>query len=895
MRPIFLLLGWAMSLAAQAAVITVNSTGTLSSTGFADDGLCTLFEAVAAANDNAPSGSLPGECLAGESGLADRIEFDPSILPASIVIEAPLVFTEAVEIAGPHRDLLTLQGIGVSRVMELSNTTAAGNYLIRGLSIDGGYAGTQDTLQGIGGGVYARHSGIQLTIEGVRFSNNGAAYAGGALAIVYGLGGTTVIRDSSFESNTAQGISAINDGGGGAIWIGGFQTVVIERSAFIENESFGTVSGNPGSDAGGGAIWMLSSSATAVSTLDVYSSTFSGNRTTGVGGAIAIGGPNFPTDVSEVGIRHSTFTLNVADSDSDGDFLHGGAIYSSAQDEVVLFNSILARNVDQSSDPAPNLRGQYESLGHNFISNNVGVQSQFPFGIPNAQNDFASNPDLDPGLEPLADNGGPTLTHALAEGALPLDQGRCSSQVTDQRGSHDRIAMTRAVDQGDIGDLFDGCDIGAYERNATPAALPRTVEDIRAINEDRALIAWDVDGSGSTSFVYDDGVLANDSHDTGQPLVVVNAGSFEATSTDMSSGGTVELSSNGLFTYTPPADEFGTAEISYRVSDGIETVTGTVTITVWPVNDPPSFSPSTTSINATVSGVPVVVPAYATQIDPGAANESDQALSFEFTIVEGNPGLLASAPSIDPVSGDLSYEIASGASGYLLLDVVLVDDGGSFGESHDRSEPAPLTITASADAPSVTILSPADAAEFDAGQLVSFEGTASHPDDGDLSTQIEWRSDLDGVLGTGSSLPVSSLSVGQHRIGARVVAGNGVPGIAFIDLRIHPSMTEPVVIIDAPLDGQGFIVGAAIDFSGEAVDAEDGSLDAELRWSSNLQGMIGSGPSFQTSQLIVGTHVISARAIDSDQQVGLDQVTIFVEAPPSDRLFEDRFEFLGEN
>jgi PKD repeat protein len=61
----------------------------------------------------------------------------------------------------------------------------------------------------------------------------------------------------------------------------------------------------------------------------------------------------------------------------------------------------------------------------------------------------AANLTGDPGLLPLADNGGPTQTHALPVGSIALDVGNANGHLTDQRGLL-RIAGA-------------GADIGAYE------------------------------------------------------------------------------------------------------------------------------------------------------------------------------------------------------------------------------------------------------------------------------------------------------------------------------------------------------------------------------------------------------------------------------------------------
>ncbi|MCP4661392.1 MAG: hypothetical protein GY856_38810 [bacterium] len=78
--------------------------------------------------------------------------------------------------------------------------------------------------------------------------------------------------------------------------------------------------------------------------------------------------------------------------------------------------------------------------------------------------------------------------------------------------------------------------------------------------------------------------------------------------------------------------------------------------------------------------------------------------------------------------------------------------------------------------PVVTIDSPTDGSAYFEGDLVSFAGAASDPEDGDLSTSILWSSDLDGPLGTGSSLEVSTLSIGTHRITAAVTDSDAFQG-----------------------------------------------------------------------------------------------------------------------
>ncbi len=76
--------------------------------------------------------------------------------------------------------------------------------------------------------------------------------------------------------------------------------------------------------------------------------------------------------------------------------------------------------------------------------------------------------------------------------------------------------------------------------------------------------------------------------------------------------------------------------------------------------------------------------------------------------------------------------------------------------------------------------------------------------------------------------------------------------------------TAPSVTITSPAAASStFTQGVAVTFAGSASDLQDGALTAGMTWTSSLQGQIGVGGSFTTSTLVLGTHVITARATDS--------------------------------
>jgi subtilisin family serine protease len=91
----------------------------------------------------------------------------------------------------------------------------------------------------------------------------------------------------------------------------------------------------------------------------------------------------------------------------------------------------------------------------------------------------------------------------------------------------------------------------------------------------------------------------------------------------------------------------------------------------------------------------------------------------------------------------------------------------------------------------------------------------------------------------------------------------------------------PEVTISSPPNNSNWDLGVAIPFAGTALDDEDGNLGANLQWTSNLDGPIGSGTSFSTAALSQGVHTVTASVTDSDGATGTATVTITVGPPPA--------------
>ncbi|MGH2653071.1 MAG: choice-of-anchor Q domain-containing protein [Actinomycetota bacterium] len=189
---------------------------------------------------------------------------------------------------------------------------------------------------------------------------------------------------------------------------------------------------------GGGAI------SNGAGTVTLRNVTISGNQAGGDGGGLN-------NVAGTATLNNVTFTDNVADSDADG-IGDGGGLRADAG-TVTIHNTLLGGNQDKSTGADPNhpdCSGSVSSGGYNLIQDADGCT----LGGTLTGNITGANPQL----MGLADNGGPTPTHALRKGSPAVDAGNPASpgssatacETTDQRG------IPRP--QG------PRCDIGSFER-----------------------------------------------------------------------------------------------------------------------------------------------------------------------------------------------------------------------------------------------------------------------------------------------------------------------------------------------------------------------------------------------------------------------------------------------
>src|SRR5207245_318368 len=80
----------------------------------------------------------------------------------------------------------------------------------------------------------------------------------------------------------------------------------------------------------------------------------------------------------------------------------------------------------------------------------------------------------------------------------------------------------------------------------------------------------------------------------------------------------------------------------------------------------------------------------------------------------------------------------------------------------------------------------------------------------------------------------------------------------------------------APEDGTSVHAWTTLAFQATASDEADGDLGASIRWSSNLSGPLGTGPSITTSVLARGTHLVTAQVANSHGLTGSAQVVVSI-------------------
>ena len=497
----------ATSLLGVALLISLGKTPTLQAANltvtpgavafFGGDG-CSLAEAIVNANNDA---AIYGDCLAGSG--ADTITLSGNTYSYTTATSSDSK-TALPEILSD----ITIEGGGATiertpdtfdfRILKVSG--ANGKLTLNDAIINGGNSADES-----GGGIFVDSNNIAL-INDSTIQNNNTAYFGGGGGIFSNSGSTLTLNNSTISGNSATtpdpndflvagGILAGNDttlslmnthvdgnfadyAGGGIVTSG---VMTLTKSTISNN--FATSSG--------GAMVIVNSATVAIT-----DSTISNNSTVGFCGGINSGGDvtllnstvsnNTAEFAGGVCIGLGSFTVQNSTISGNSASIIAGGIYDDGDGVVTITRSIVSGNFAATAAEIYS-RGTITSdtnlLGQSDFTNLLAFEGFTPsMSDLTATSDGTTPTALSDILETtLADNGGPTFTHALVAGSPAIDvvaaaripAATCTAGELDQRGE----ARANGPNQGGT-----ACDLGAYEfiAHATAVALQAVGHESRS-------------------------------------------------------------------------------------------------------------------------------------------------------------------------------------------------------------------------------------------------------------------------------------------------------------------------------------------------------------------------------------------------------------------------------
>jgi len=429
------LCGLALPSTAGAAIITVNSTADNKT----DDQLCTLREAVDAANTNAPVSPTGGnDCPAGEGTGEDSIILenktytltgaagDDSNNSGDLDVAYggnPVNFIGTTDIN--EIPTTTIDGAGADRIFDVRPDAANVSFFAQALNLNDGAVGGNEG----GGAIRVADHDAHFGLSTSRVNQNDAGGDGGGIFFPDASNGYVFdISQVQFSQNNA-------DDEGGGIWIDTPQdaNATVELSSFIGNTA----------GVGGGAYVRSTGSDGAQPVLQFENSTLTFNSARQGGGAVAF-------DFGQAGtvwFRASTVAYNSADALGGG-----GGVLTNDTDQFVLFQggTIMAGNAAAGVHSNCAGPGQFDSLGYN-------LDSQHSCGMGETTDQVDTNPQL--GMSRINPPGKQTTeTMAPFIGSPVIDKipvGDCGAA-----SGHDQRLVARPAN------LF--CDIGAFEGSTVP-------------------------------------------------------------------------------------------------------------------------------------------------------------------------------------------------------------------------------------------------------------------------------------------------------------------------------------------------------------------------------------------------------------------------------------------
>ncbi|MSZ89192.1 MAG: hypothetical protein F2585_07590 [Actinobacteria bacterium] len=398
--------------AATAVLAGMGTAGaaTIDVTNCDDTGAGSLRDAIATADASAGADTI---VISATCTLAN-----PVTLSSEMVVAAA---GDDLSIVGPGSATFVLDGADSTRIMRFENV---GDVSLSGITMRGGN-GTGGTPDADGGALLINGAG-DVRLADVVFDANNSLSAGGGLYTDNA--NSVTITGCTFSNN-----SAVD--GGGAFYSLSNGDIVISNSTFVGNNS----------DSNGGAISVYENPGSFTMT----NSTLTGNSSGLAGSAV------FLRDLyGDATLLFNTITDNAAG--------YGVGVYiASTQDSltVTMTGNVVSENSGTVVDYEVFIGGGWTVVtgSNDFHGTVVGLTPD------------ASDVNVDPMLEVLADNGGPTWTRALAANSPLIDLGPATIPVFSGNGFDQRGTPF-------IREYNGRSDIGAFEW--TPAPAPTTTQAV---------------------------------------------------------------------------------------------------------------------------------------------------------------------------------------------------------------------------------------------------------------------------------------------------------------------------------------------------------------------------------------------------------------------------------
>ena len=409
--------------------------------------------AVTSCADDNGSGTL--RAMVAAAGDGDTV--DLTSLPCSSITlsqGAVPVLLDNLTLSGPGAGKLVIDGAHADRIFV---HPGYGRLRLQGLTISGGASRVTDNH--ITGGACVASAGYVVldrsTVTGCYASGEGV-YGGGVFA--YGL----YMYTSVLSASVAHGVQP-NSGtaafGGGAY---ASYAVVLYSTISGNRAEHNLSSGLPSYDIGGGLFSNHGG--------QLFASTIEGNYSYGLGGGVSTFGGFLNVTNSTISgnqartgtgggldlrvfyggiVSNSTIAANVA--------AHGGGVYlRGLANDVLMQSTLLSGNIGaDGADIGASTTATID--GANNLVIGTGARVTVPMDTLHT----------DPLLQPLADNGGPTRTHALTGGSPAANTGNnFAGLANDQRGPGFARVLGGAPDIG----AFEGSLARPFVR--APAVAP---------------------------------------------------------------------------------------------------------------------------------------------------------------------------------------------------------------------------------------------------------------------------------------------------------------------------------------------------------------------------------------------------------------------------------------